>query len=59
MSGERSLVALPDLSEESRLELREQERFELGHFVRTVAIALGIAAVLVASRLLRSRSGLG
>lgn len=59
MSDEPSRAAPPDLSEESRLELREQERFELGHFVRTVVIALGIAAALVGSRLLRSGSGLG
>ena len=59
MSGEPSRLASPGLSEESRLELREQERFELGHFVRTVTIALGIAAVLVGWRLLRSSSGLG
>jgi predicted nucleic acid-binding Zn ribbon protein len=51
MSVEATPPSVPVLSEATRAEMKEQERFELAHFLRTLALALAIAVVMVVLRL--------
>lgn len=43
---------LPVVSEGTRLELRKAERFELAHFLRTLAVVLVMVALIYVRRLL-------